>query len=106
MGLRLGLKSSWNQPAGAGQGELGDTIRAYTSDDDTRRVQGGTAARDLVLTIIVALAIAGAVALLWPASTPEPTTGSAAPAASARGDKACADQTWPYLSSECLSRKR
>src|SRR5690348_17656622 len=30
MGLRLGLKSSWHQPAAAGQGELGDTFRAYT----------------------------------------------------------------------------
>lgn len=106
MGLRLGLRSSWHEPAAAGQGELGETIRAYTPDDDVLPVRRGMA-REFILMVVVALVIAGTVALLWPpAATPELATGStAAPAAPARGEKACAEQTWPYLDKECLTRK-
>jgi hypothetical protein len=106
MGLRLGLRSSWHEPAAAGQGELGDTIRAYTPDNDGLPVRRG-AAREFILMIVVALAIAGTVALLWPpAATPELATGSVAPSETSRVDKSCAGQTWPYLTDECLKRRR
>jgi hypothetical protein len=62
-------------------------------------------AREFALMIVVALAIAGMVALLWPsAATPELTTAST-PGATTRIDRTCADQTWPYLARECLTRK-
>ena len=107
MGLRMGLKSSWREPASAGEGELGDTLRAYTPDEGAPRARRGDMAREFLLMIIVALAIASAVALLWPpAATPELATGSTtAPAPGTRSDKSCAEQTWPYLASECLTRK-
>jgi len=106
MGLRLGLRSSWHDPAAAARGELGETIRAYTPDDDGPPVRRGTMAREFILMIVLAFAIAGVVALLWPpAATPEPATDSVAPGGTTRVDKGCAGQTWPYLAGECLTRK-
>ena len=106
MGLRLGLRSSWHEPAAAEPGELGETIRAYTPDNDGLPVRRGTMARKFILMIVLAFAIAGAVALLWPpAATPELATGSVSPGATTGVDKGCAGQTWPYLASECLTRK-
>ena len=105
MGLRLGLRSSWHEPAAAGRGELGETIRAYTPGYDEPPARRGTTAREFILMIIVAFAIAATVALLWPpAATPELTTAST-PGATTRVDRTCADQTWPYLASECLTRR-
>ena len=87
------------------QGELGDTIRAFAPHGDMPPVRRGTMAREFVLMIVVALAIAGMVALLWPpAAAPELTTAGT-PGAATRIDKTCADQTWPYLARECLTRK-
>lgn len=96
---------------GADDRELGDTIEAYSPiERQERRTHRRKAALQLALTAVAVVLIAGTIALLLP-STPMQiaSRGEAAPGSmaipSVDAKDACAGQTWPYFSSECLGSK-
>jgi len=66
----MSLHSYWSEHASAPEGELGDTVRAYAPPDDNEApARRRNNAVEFGIMIFVALLIAGAVALFWPASS-------------------------------------
>jgi hypothetical protein len=96
---------------GAGDRELGDTIEAYSPIERQQgRARHRKAALQIALMAIAAFLIIGTIARLL-SSTPvqiasDGATAPASPVIRPMDVKdACAGQTWPYFSSECLGSK-